>query len=70
MACWGAGASSAVGVGEVSEAPSAIELRRFVDGERVAKGRHPLGETLVVIDDGVLVTRLSDVLRVHRLVAP
>jgi hypothetical protein len=41
-----------------------------VDGERVAKGRHPLGETLVVIDDGVLVTRLGDVLRVHRLVAP
>lgn len=70
VACGGAADAIAVAIAEVSEAPSAIELRRFVDGERVAKGRHPLGETLVVIDDGVLVTRLGDVLRVHRLVAP
>lgn len=52
--------SIALAVAEVSNEPSAIELRRFVDGERVGKARYPLGETFRAFGAGVLVTSRSD----------
>jgi hypothetical protein len=47
----------AIVLAEVSHAPSAIVLHRFSDGEAIAKGRFPLGETFVGLGQGVLVTR-------------
>jgi hypothetical protein len=57
-------------IAEVTRAPSAIELRRFPDGERIAKARHP-SEDFVAIGHGVLVTQKDEAtLSVWRLGAP
>jgi hypothetical protein len=57
----------AFAVAEISNAPSAIELRRFPDGERIAKGRYPLGERFVALGEGALVTATTaNELRVYR----
>jgi hypothetical protein len=39
----------AIVLAEVSHAPSALTLYRFSDGEPIAKGHFPLGETLWVL---------------------
>lgn len=58
----------AFAVAEVSNEPSAIELRRIEDGERLGKARYPLGEKFRAFGAGVLVTSRRDgSLNVHRV---
>lgn len=59
----------ALAIAEVSRAPSALELRRVSDGERIAKGRYPIGEPLVALGHGFLVTEAGARLNVRRLAA-
>ena len=50
----------ALAIAEVSNEPSAIELRRFDDGERLGKARYPLGERFRAFGAGALVTSQRD----------
>lgn len=53
---------------EVSNEPSAIELRRLEDGERIGKARYPIGARFRALDAGVLVTEDDDgSITVHRI---